>query len=121
MGSFGDLGLDRVVTLARRGCHDLNVDAHAVEVEQAAIDRGHDLGDVPFLLRIDFLAGGVGKMRQRDPADIDMRLRQLGGLRDHDMGVNVDRRGGRTPGEAVGIVDTGGGAAIAVLAVDHCR
>ncbi len=69
--------------------------------------------------RVDFLAGGVGKMRQRNPGDIDMRLRQLGGLRHHDMGVDVDGDGRGTAGEAVGIVDAGGGAAIAVLAIDH--
>ena len=77
--------------------------------------------DVLFLLRVDLLGGGIGEMRQRDPADIDMRLRQLGGLRHHDMGMDVDRGGGGAPGEAVGVVDAGGGAAIAVLAIDHLR
>jgi hypothetical protein len=33
--------------------------------------------------------------------------------------MNIDRDGGRSPGEAVGVVDTGGGTAIAVLAIDH--
>ena len=93
MGGFGDFGIDRVVALARRRRHDLDVDAHLVEIEQPAIDRGHDLADVLFLLRIDFLGGGIGKMRQRNPADIDMRLRQLGGLGNHDMSVNVDGGG----------------------------
>jgi hypothetical protein len=58
-------------------------------------------------------------MRQRDPTEIDMRLRKLGGLRHDDVGVNVDRSGRRAPGKAVCVVDTGGGAAIAVLAIDH--
>jgi hypothetical protein len=48
-----------------------------------------------------------------------MRLRKLGGLRHDDVGVNVDRSGRRAPGKAVCVVDTGGGAAIAVLAIDH--
>ena len=119
MGGFGDFRIDRVVALARRRRHDLDVDAHLVEIEQAAVDRGHDLADVLLLLRVDLLGGGIGEMRQRNPAEIDMRLRQLGGLGHHDMGVNVDRGGRRTPGEAVGVVDAGGGAAIAVLAIDH--
>ena len=119
MRGLRDLGVDRVVALARRRGDDLDVDAHAVEVAQAAIDGGHDLADVLFLLRIDFLAGGIGEMRQRNPADVDMRLRQLGRLGNDDMGVNVDRGRGRTPGEAVGVMDTGGGAAIAILAIDH--
>ena len=121
MGGFGDLGIDRVVTLSRRGSDDLNVDAHGVEMGQALVDRGHDLGDVFFLLRVDFLGGGIGEMRQRDPAEIDMRLRQLGGLRHHDMGMNVDRDGGRAAGEAVGVVDAGGGAAITVLGDRSCE
>ena len=48
MGGFGDLGVDRVVALSRRRRHDLNVDAHVVEVGQAAVDRGHDLARRPF-------------------------------------------------------------------------
>ena len=48
MCAFGDLGIDRVVTLRRRGRDDLDVDAHVVEIEQAAIDRGHDLARRPF-------------------------------------------------------------------------
>jgi hypothetical protein len=36
------------------------------------------------------------------------------------MGVNIDRDGRRTPSEAVGVVDACGGAAIAILAIDHC-
>ena len=91
MRGFRDLGVDRIIALARRRGHDLNVDAHAVEVAQPAVDGGHDLADILFLLRIDFLAGGIGEMRERDPADIDMRLGELGGLGNHDMSVNVDR------------------------------
>ena len=93
VGGFRDFRIDRVIALARRWRHDLNVDTHLVEIEQAAIDRGHDLADVLLLLRIDFPGCGIGKMRQRNPADVDMRLRQLGGLGNHDMGVNVDRGG----------------------------
>ena len=48
-----------------------------------------------------------------------MRLRQLGGLGDHDVGVNIDGGGGRAPGEAVGVVDACDGAAIAIPAIDH--
>ena len=119
MGRFRDFGIDRIVTLGRRRRHDLDIDAHLVEIEQAAIDRGHDLADVLFLLRVDFPGGGIGKMRQRDPAEIDMGLRELGGLRHDDVGVNVDRGGGGAPGEAVCVVVACGGAAIAVLAIDH--
>jgi hypothetical protein len=36
------------------------------------------------------------------------------------MGMNIDRDGRRTPREAVGVVDASGGAAIAILAIDHC-
>ena len=92
MGGFGDLGIDRVITLSRRGCDDLNVDAHAVEMGQAPVDRGHDLADILFLLRVDLLGGGVGEMRQRDAGHVDMRLRQLGGLGHDDVGMNIDRR-----------------------------
>src|SRR3954452_8014354 len=48
-----------------------------------------------------------------------MRLRDFGGLRHHDMGVDVDGRGRRTPRAAVGVVMPRGGAAIAVLAVEE--
>jgi hypothetical protein len=58
-------------------------------------------------------------MRKRDPADIDMRLRQLGGLGNYDVRVNIDRGRRRAPGETVGVVDACGGAAIAILAIDH--
>ena len=84
-----------------------------------AIDRGHDLADVLFLLRVDFLCRGIGKMRQRNAAEIDMRLRELGGLGNHDMGVDIDRHRGRTAGEAVGVVDPCRGTAVAVLFLDH--
>ena len=119
MSGFRDFRIDRIVALTRRRCHDLDIDAHLVEIEQAAIDRGHDLADVLFLLRIDLLGRGIRKICQRDTADIDMRLRQLGSLGHHDVGVNVDRDGRRPPGEAIGVVDACGGAAIAVLAIDH--
>ena len=76
--------------------------------------------DVLFLLRVDLLGR---RHRRNAPAGCGListcGLRQLGGLGHHDMGVNVDRGGGRTPGEAVGVVVAGGGAAIAVLAIDH--
>ena len=91
MGGFCDLGIDRIIALGRSRSDDLNIDAHLVEIEQAAVDGGHHLADILFLLRIDFPGRGIGKMSQRNPFDIDMRLRQLGGLRDDDMGVNVDR------------------------------
>ena len=48
MRGFRDLGIDRIITLgpgARRD--DLDIDAHLVEIEQAAIDRGHDLARRP--------------------------------------------------------------------------
>ena len=93
MRLLSDFGIDRIITLRGRRRHDLDVDAHLVEIEQAAIDRGHDLADVFFLLRIDLPGGGIGKMRQGDAAEIDMRLRELGGLRHDDMGVDVDRGG----------------------------
>ena len=93
MGRFCDFRIDRIVALARRRRDDLNIDAHLVEIEQPAIDRGHDLADIFFLLRIDLPGRGVGKMGQRNPADIDMRLRELGGLGNHDMSVNIDRDG----------------------------
>src|SRR5258708_13986735 len=48
-----------------------------------------------------------------------MRSRKGGCLGNHDMGVNIDR-GGRGPARgAIGIMDTGGGTAVAILAVDH--
>src|SRR6202011_1201616 len=119
VGGFRDFRIDRIIALPRRWRHDLNVDAHLVEIEQTAVDRGHDFADVLVLLRIDFPGCGIGKIRQRDPADIDMRLRQLGGLGNHDVGVNVDRDRRWPPGEAVGVVDTGGSAAIAILTIDH--
>src|ERR1700732_3521439 len=120
MSGFGDFGIDRIVTLTRCRCDDLNVDAHPVEVEETTIDRGHDLANVAVLERVDLLGSRIRKMRERDPAQIDMRLRQSGSLRNNNVGVNVDRGGGRAPGEAVGIVESGGGAAVAVLAVEHC-
>ena len=98
MGGFRDLGVDRIVALARRRRDDLDVDAHLVEIEQPAIDRGHDVADVLLLLRVDLPGGGVGEMRQRDPAEVDMRLRERGGLRHHDMRVNVDGGRGWPPG-----------------------
>jgi hypothetical protein len=58
-------------------------------------------------------------MRERQPAYVDMRLRQFGSLGDHDMGVNVDGNGRRPPSEAVRVVDTCGSAAISILAFDH--
>ena len=72
VGRFGYFWINRVVTLARRRGHDLDIDAHPVEVGQPAIDRGHDLGDILFLLRIDFPGGSIGKMRQWNAARIDM-------------------------------------------------
>src|SRR3954452_5022917 len=48
-----------------------------------------------------------------------MRLRDFGGLRHHDMGVDVDGRRRRAPRAAVGVVMPRGGAAIAVLAVEQ--
>ena len=119
MGGFRDFRIDRIVTLARRRRHDLNVDAHLVEIKQTALDRGHDFAHVLLLLGIDFLTGTIRKIRERHPACVDMRLRQLGSLGDHNMGVNIDRDGRRTPSEAVGVVDASGGAAIAILAIDH--
>ena len=62
---------------------------------------------------------GIGEVGEGNPADINMRLRQLGGLGHHDMGVNVDRGGGGASRKAVRIVVAGGGAAIAVHAIDH--
>src|SRR4029079_17263549 len=91
VGRFRYFRIDRIVTLARRRGHDLDVDAHPVEVGQPAIDRGHDLGDILFLLCVDFPGGGIGEMRQRDAAEIDMRLRELGGLWNHDVRVDIDR------------------------------
>ena len=80
-----------IVTLARCRRHDLDIDAHPVEIEQPPIDRGHDLGDILFLLRVDFPGGGVGKMGQWNAAEIDMRLSELGGLWHHDVRVDIDR------------------------------
>jgi hypothetical protein len=91
MGAFGDFRIDRIVTLARRGRYDLNVDAHSIEIDQAAVDRGHDLPNVVLLLRIDFLAGSIRKISERRSAGIDMGSRQLGGFGNHDVGVNIDR------------------------------
>jgi hypothetical protein len=119
MGGLCDFRVDRVVTLRRRRRHDLNVDTHLVEIEQATVDRGHDLADILLLLRVDFPGCGIGEVRERHPADIDMRLRQLGGLGNHDVGMNIDGGGRRAPGEAVGVVDTCGCAAIAIVAIDH--
>jgi hypothetical protein len=48
-----------------------------------------------------------------------MRLRELGGLGNHDVSVNIDRDRRRAAGGAVGVVDTCGGPAIAILAIDH--
>jgi hypothetical protein len=91
MGAFGDFRIDRIATLARRGRYDLNVYAHYIEIDQAAVDRGHDLPNVVLLLRIDFLAGSIRKISERRSAGIDMGSRQLGGFGDHDVGVNIDR------------------------------
>src|SRR6266567_1002310 len=95
MGGFRDLGIDSVVTLPRGRSHDLDVEAHPVEIGQAAIDRRHDLANVVLLLCIDFLACSIGKIRQWNAARIDMRLRMRRGLWYDDVGVNVDcwRRG----------------------------
>ncbi len=75
MRGFRDFGVDRIITLARRRRHDLNVDAHFFEIEQSAVDRGHDLADVLLLLRVDFPGWRIREICERDPADIDMRLR----------------------------------------------
>ena len=85
--------VDRIVTLARRRRHDLNVDAHLVEIKQTAVDRGHNFAHVLLLLRIDFLAGSIRIIRERQPAYVDVRLRQLGSLGDHDVGVNINGGG----------------------------
>jgi hypothetical protein len=90
VGLFGYFRIDGIVALARRRGHDLDVNSHPVQVEQPSIDRGHDLADVLVLLRIDFLGGSIGKMREWNAAEIDMRLGELGGLRNHDVSVDID-------------------------------
>ncbi|TDM96803.1 hypothetical protein CEE87_13075, partial [Lactobacillus crispatus] len=91
MGFFSDVGGDRIVALARWGRDHPQIDAHPGEIGQPAFDRVvHDAADVLVLLRVDVLGGRIGKMSQRDPLDIDMRLRNRGGLRNHHMGVHVD-------------------------------
>ena len=121
MGGFGDFGIDRVITLARGRSDDLDVDTHPVEIGQAAVDRRHYLANMVFLLCVDFLACSIGKIRQRNATHIDMRLRVRRGLGDDDMGVNIDRWRRWSSRAAVRVMDARGGAAVAVLAVDHRR
>ena len=42
-----------------------------------------------------------------------------GSLGNDDMRMNVDGRSGGAAGQAVGVMDAGGGAAVAVFAFDH--
>ena len=119
MRVFSDLGIDGVVTLSRRRCDDLDVDAHLIEMLEPPVERGHHLADVLFLLGVDFLGWSIGKICERDAAHVDMRLRHCCGLRYDNMRVNIDGRRRGTTRETVGVMDAGGGAAIAILAIDH--
>jgi len=85
----------------------------AVIVDAVSLDiaRGELRKELDGVRDIERLAGKAASGR--------ISPRELGGLRHDDVGVNVDRRGGRTPGEAVRIVVACGGASIAVLAIDH--
>src|ERR1700743_3679466 len=116
MGGFARLGINRVITLPRRRCDNLNVDTHLIEMSEATIHRGHHLANVLLLLRIDFLGGSVGEMNKWNAAYIDMGLRHRSRLRNNDVGVDIDGWRGRSPGEAVGIVDTSCGTTITILA-----
>ena len=60
---FRDFRVNRVVALAGRGGDDLDVDAHPVEIEQALVDRRHDIGDVLVLQRVDLAGRFVREVR----------------------------------------------------------
>src|SRR5262249_1926380 len=68
-----DLDRDSVITLRRRRCDDLNVDAHGVEVRQSVIvtDPGANVG---FLLLTERSGLGIGEMRQRYRCPIKIRF-----------------------------------------------
>jgi hypothetical protein len=117
MRCFGDLGIDRVIALVGCGGDDLDIDAHPVEVRKAPIDRRHHVSNIAFLLCVDFPGRGVCKMSQRDACDIDVRLGESRGWWDHNVGVDVDRWGWWTSGEAVGIMNSGGGAPVTILSI----
>jgi len=56
-------------------------------------------------------------MGQRNAGDVDVRLGERRGLRDHNVGMNVDRPGQRTSGEPVGIMNSSRGAAVTILSI----
>ena len=104
-----------IVALPGRRRDDLDIDAHPVEIAQTPVDGGHHLVDIFFLTGIDRLGRVVGEVGQRDAADIDMRLRDLGGFRHEDMRMDIDGRRRRAAGAAIGVVDAGSRKAIAIL------
>ena len=64
-----------------------------VEIGQSAIDRGHDLADILSCCALISLVAASAKCASGMRLEIDMRLSQLGGLRNHDVSVDIDRYG----------------------------
>ena len=97
------LGSNRNNNTGVARCHDLDVDAHLVKIEQAAIDR---VMTSPTSCCAFMSLAAVSQNAPANPAEVDMRLgrawRPGAGT---DMGVNVDRRGRWAPGEAICVVD----------------
>ncbi len=81
---------DRVIALRRRWHDQLHVDAHLVHDGKTLVVAGHAATDVHFLLGVERLGLGRGKMRKRDGRDIEMRLDEFGRARHRDMAVGVD-------------------------------
>ena len=84
---LGAMGRGLAGNLLRKG-FDLTV----WDVAQPAIDGRHHLGNVFFQACIDLFGRIVGKIPERNPARVDMRLRDLGGFGNNNMSVDVDGR-----------------------------
>jgi hypothetical protein len=89
-------GFDRDVerhgieALVRRRHHQLHVDAHGVEIGEALVIAGDARANVLVLLSGQRLGLGIGKMRKRNRGHVEVRLDEGRGLRDRDVGVDVD-------------------------------
>ena len=89
-GLHRDVERHGVEALVRRRHHQLHVDAHGVEIGKALVIAGDARADVLFLLLAQRLGLGRGEMRKRDRRHVEMRLDEGGGLRNRDMGMDVD-------------------------------
>ncbi len=104
----GDIERHRVVALRRRAHHELEVDAHGVEIGEPLVMADHARTPVGVLAHADRLGFGRREMRQRNGREIEMRLHELGCFGDRDMGMQVDghafgpRRAAGLPGRSRG-------------------